>query len=335
MEKSYYDILGVKKDASKDDIRRAFKKLSVKYHPDKHINDSEEDKKKAEEKFKEINEAYEVLSDDKKRQEYDNPIPEGFGFDPFGGFADFFGRGQRQRFVKPGQDIGVSINLDIKDFYNSGIKEIKYKKNIRCGHCNGEGGDTKICSHCHGNGTIEHRQQQGNMTYIQTVPCHHCNGTGKIVLNKCSNCNGTGFTKEDKTFKLNISDLNPTMPSGDYVIDNYGGHESSDPQGPSGKLIGHININFGNYKVDKQNNVFEQVEIPYYDMLLGVDKDITLPNSKKIKVTIPKESRDGSVVKSSKNGINGGDYYLCVKAKFPFLEKNDKELLKKIKKNHS
>ena len=335
MEKSYYDILGVKKDASKDDIRRAFKKLSVKYHPDKHINDSEEDKKKAEEKFKEINEAYEVLSDDKKRQEYDNPIPEGFGFDPFGGFADLFGRGQRQRFVKPGQDIGVSINLDIKDFYNGGIKEIKYKKNIRCGHCNGEGGDTKICPHCHGNGTIEHRQQQGNMTYIQTVPCHHCNGTGKIVLSKCSNCNGTGFTKEDKTFKLNISDLNPTMPSGDYVIDNYGGHESSDPQGPSGKLIGHIHINFGNYKVDKQNNVFEQVEIPYYDMLLGLDKDITLPNSKKIKVTIPKESRDGSVVKSSKNGINGGDYYLCVKAKFPSLEKNDKELLKKIKKNHS
>ena len=84
MEKNYYDILGVKKDASKDDIRRAFKKLSLKYHPDKHINDSEEDKKKAEEKFKEINEAYETLSDDKKRQEYDNPISEGFGFDPFG-----------------------------------------------------------------------------------------------------------------------------------------------------------------------------------------------------------------------------------------------------------
>ena len=93
MEKNYYDILGVKKDASKDDIRRTFKKLSVKYHPDKHINDSEEDKKKAEEKFKEINEAYETLSDDNKRQQYDNPIPEGFGefedFDPFI-FGNFF-----------------------------------------------------------------------------------------------------------------------------------------------------------------------------------------------------------------------------------------------------
>ena len=337
MEKSYYDILGVNKDASKDDIRRAFKKLSVKYHPDKHINDSEEDKKKAEDKFKEINEAYEVLSDDKKRQEYDNPAPEGFGFDPFG-FGDLFGMhrgGGRQNFVRPGQDIRVTINLNMEDFYNGGIKEVHYKKNIRCGHCNGDGGDTKICSHCHGNGVIEHRQVQGNMTFVNQVQCNHCNGTGKIVTNTCSKCNGTGFTKEDKIFRLNIDDLKASMPSGDYILDNYGGHESKQDGGPNGKLLGRININTANYKVDAQNNVFEQVEIPYYDMLLGVDKDITLPNNKKIKVTIPEESKDGSVVKSSKNGIKGGDYYLCVKAKFPSLEKNDKDLLKKIKKNHS
>lgn len=334
MEKNYYDILGVNKDASTADIRKAFKKLSVKYHPDKHINDSDEDKKKAEEKFKEINEAYETLSDEKKRQEYDNPIPEGFGFDPFGGFADFFGRGQRQRFVKPGQDIGVTINLDIKDFYNGGIKEIKYKKNIRCGYCGGEGGDTKICPHCHGNGTIEHRQQQGNMTYIQTVPCHHCNGTGKIVLNKCSKCNGTGFTKEDKIFNLNISDLNPTMPSGDYILANGMGHESSDPQGPSGKLIGHIHINLGNYKV-QNGNVFEQVEIPYYDILLGTDKEITLPNGKNIIVKIPANSNNEDVIRSKGNGLNGNDYYLCIKATFPKTRKDDDKQLKKIKKNHS
>ena len=336
MEKSYYDILGVKKDASKDDIRRAFKKLSVKYHPDKHINDSEEDKKKAEEKFKEINEAYETLSDDKKRQEYDNPISEGFGFDPFG-FGDLFGRRQASRNfdARPGQDIRVTINLNIEDFYKGGIKEISYKKNIRCGHCNGEGGDTKICPHCHGNGVIEHRQVQGNMTFVNQVQCNYCNGTGKIVTNACSKCNGTGFTKEDKVFRLNIDDLKASMQSGDYVLDNHGGHESKHSSGRNGQLLGRIIINTANYKVDTQNNVFEQVEIPYYDMLLGVDKDVTLPNGKKITVTIPKESRDNNVIKSPKNGINGGDYYLCVKAKFPSLEKNDKELLKKIKKNHS
>ena len=336
MEKNYYDILGVKKDASKDDIRRAFKKLSVKYHPDKHINDSEEDKKKAEEKFKEINEAYETLSDDKKRQEYDNPIPEGFSFDPFG-FGDFFGRRQSYNNfeARPGQNITINIKLNIEDFYKGGIKEIHYKKNIRCGHCNGEGGDTKICPHCHGNGVIEHRQVHGNMTYVNQEQCNYCNGTGKIITNACPKCNGTGFTTEDKVFRLNIDDISPAMQPGDYVLDNYGGHESKYSNGRNGKLLGRIIINTGNYKVDKSNNVFEQVEIPYYDMLLGVDKDIILPNGKKITVSIPKESQDGSIVKSPKNGINGGDYYLCIKAKFPSLEKNDKELLKKIQKNHN
>ena len=132
MTKSYYDILGVSKDATTDQIRKAFKKLSVKYHPDKHINDSEEEKKIAEEKFKEINEAYEVLSDDKKRKEYDNPIPDiGAGFSPFGfdDFSSFFHGNQKQRFVMAGQDISVPVNLTIEDFYRGGTKDIKYKKN--------------------------------------------------------------------------------------------------------------------------------------------------------------------------------------------------------------
>ena len=144
-----------------------------------------------------------------------------------------------------------------------------------------------------------------------------------------------GFTKEDKVFKLNIDNLNASMQSGDYVLDNQGGHESKYSNGRDGQLIGRIIINTGNYKVDQSNNVFEQVEIPYYDMLLGTDKDVILPNGKKITVKIPSESKDGNVVKSTKNGINGGDYYLCIKAKFPSLNKNDKELLKKIKNNHS
>ena len=114
-----------------------------------------------------------------------------------------------------------------------------------------------------------------------------------------------------------------------------GGHESKYSGGRDGQLIGRLIINRGNYKVDQSNNVFEQVEIPYYDMLLGTDKDIILPNGKRITVKIPPESKDGNVVKSPKNGINGGDYYLCIKAKFPPLDKNDKELLTKIKKNHS
>ena len=135
--------------------------------------------------------------------------------------------------------------------------------------------------------------------------------------------------------RLNIDDIKASTETGDYVLDLSGGHESKYSGGRDGQLIGRLIINRGNYKVDQSNNVFEQVEIPYYDMLLGTDKDVILPNGKKITVKIPPESKDGNVVKSPKNGINGGDYYLCIKAKFPPLDKNDKELLKKIKNNHS
>jgi molecular chaperone DnaJ len=172
------------------------------------------------------------------------------------------------------------------------------------------------------------------MTYIQTVPCYHCNGTGKIVLNKCSKCNGSGFTKEDRVFNLNLNDLNPTMPSGDYILSHGMGHESSDPQGPDGNLIGHVNINLGNYKV-QNGNVFEQVEIPYYDILLGTDKEIMLPNGKEITVKIPSNSNNEDVIRSKGNGLNGKDYYLCIKATFPKTRKDDDKQLKKIKKNHS
>ena len=340
MEKNYYDILGVKKDATTDEIRRAFKKLSVKYHPDKHINSSESEKHEAEEKFKEINEAYETLSDEQKRQEYDNPMSNFSGFGGFGDFIDpfsFFGRNQHnnQRFVRPGQDISIGVNLNIADFYKGGSKTFKYKKNIRCGHCNGEGGETRVCTTCHGTGTVEHRQQQGNMISISTSPCHTCNGTGKIVTNKCGHCNGSGFKQDEKEFILNIDDLSPSMNSGNYVIDNYGGHESKDAGGPDGKLIGRIKIDLDKYKVDSVNNVFEEVEVPYYDMILGTDVELTLPNDKKIKITIPEESRDKQLVKSKGNGINGGDFYLCIKSKIPHMKKNDKELLKKIRKNHN
>ena len=175
--------------------------------------------------------------------------------------------------------------------------------------------------------------REGNIQYIQSSPCHHCGRTGRVVLNKCNKCNGTGFTREDRVFHLNIDDINSGIANGSYIIDNYAGHESNDSNGPNGKLIGRFNIDLGNYKV-QDDNVFEQVEIPYYDILLGTDKEVTLPNGKKITINIPENTKNEAVFKSKGNGINGKDYYLCVKATFPRLNKNDKDLLKKIKKNH-
>lgn len=342
MEKNYYDILGVSKDATQEEIKRAFKKASIKWHPDKHVNDSEEDRQKAEEKFKEINEAYEVLGDENKRREYDNPNPAGFsgfdGFDPFGGFNPFGGFGgfsaHNQKMSRPGQDIAIKVTLNIEDFYKGGTKEYKYKRNIRCGHCNGEGGETRTCQHCHGNGVIQHREQRGNMMTIQNIQCPHCQGQGKIVINKCSKCNGTGFTQEYATYKLDISNINPELEEGNYVLDMTGGHESRDHDGPCGKLIGRLTTDLKQYKVIN-NDVYERVDIPYYDVLLGVDKKIKLPNDKTITVKIPENSKDDAMVKSSGNGLNGGNYFLCINTTYPKMSKDDEKLLKKIKKNHS
>lgn len=333
MEKNYYDILGVSKDASQEEIKKAFKKLSIKWHPDKHVNDSPEDQKKAEDKFKEINEAYDTLGDEQKRRDYDNPNPFGDLGSMFGGFGDFFGHSARHQWVEPGKDARITINLGIADFYKGGTKEYRYKKGIRCGHCNGEGGEIYTCPHCHGTGTIQHRTQRGNMLSIQTVPCQHCHGQGKIKKSICDKCSGSGYIYEDRTFSLDLLTILPNTPNGDYVLMEGGGFESKTPGGPDGNLIGRIIIDFGDYIV-KDKNVFERVEIPYYDMLIGTKKEITLPNDKTIKIEIPDNSQPDDMVRSKGNGLNGGDYYLCIKPTFPKLKKNDKDHLNKIRNNH-
>lgn len=334
MEKNYYDILGVSKDASQEDIKKAFKKLSIKWHPDKHVNDSVEDQKKAEDKFKEINEAYETLGDEEKRRNYDNPNPFGDLGSMFGGFGDFFGsRGARQRYSEPGRDIRISIDLSLSDFYNKGTKTYKYKKGIRCGHCNGEGGETYVCPHCQGTGMIQHRTVRGNSTMIQTMPCNHCGGLGKIVKNKCDKCSGSGYVFEEVTYTLDLSMIDPNIEYGDYVIHQGGGYESKTPGGPDGNLIGRIKVNLGGFVVNN-GNVFSKVDIPYYDMLIGNEIEVELPTSEKVKIKIPENSQPDDMVKYKGGGLNGKDFYACIKPTFPKLKKNDKDHLNKIRNNH-
>lgn len=333
MEKNYYDILGVSKDASQEDIKKAYKKLSIKWHPDKHINDSEEDQKKAEEKFKEINEAYDTLGDEQKRRDYDNPNPFGDLGSMFGGWSDFFNMHTPRQRMEPGKDARISINLTLADFYKDSIKKYKYKKGIRCGYCNGEGGETQICTYCHGTGTIQHKTVRGNHTMIQTQVCQHCHGQGKIVKTICDKCSGSGYTYEDKIFTLDLTTIHPNLPYGDYVLQEGGGFESKQQGGPNGNLIGRINIDLKGYAVDNKN-VFQKVELPYYDMLIGVDKEIILPNDEKIIVNVPENSQPDDMVKYKGGGLNGGDYFLCIKPTFPKLKKNDKDHLNKVRNNH-
>ena len=214
-KKDYYEILGVDKNVSDEDLKRSYKKLALKYHPDRNPNNKE-----AEAKFKEINEAYSVLSDSQKRHQYDtfgtvdnmgdmdmNPddifakfmkMHHGFGF----GFDD-----EPQERIFKGRDKILKINVTLKEVYNNVTKDITYTVNRKCPKCNGSGsktGKVEECPHCHGTGQIHNRQQFGNFMTDNITSCPYCGGVGKVVKDKCSHCDGTGVieTKETLTVKV-------------------------------------------------------------------------------------------------------------------------------------
>jgi molecular chaperone DnaJ len=228
-KRDYYEILGVSKNASTDEIKKAYRKKAIQYHPDKLPGNKE-----AEEKFKEAAEAYEVLSDDNKRQRYNQFGHAGVGgasgsggfgggmsmddiFSQFGdifgghfgGFGNFGGGfGSSGRRVRRGSDLRVKVKLNLKEIASGVEKKIKVKKYVACKHCSGTGADnsdgTKTCPTCKGSGTVTHVSNTifGQMQSASVCPT--CNGDGKIITQKCSHCNGEGVAYEEETITLNI-----------------------------------------------------------------------------------------------------------------------------------
>src|SRR5574344_1304040 len=181
MAKNLYEILGVSKDCNEKDLKAAYRKLSKKYHPDMQKGKSPSEVKEAEEKFKDVNHAYEVLSDPQKKQNYDtygdengnqNPFG-GSGFDPFSGFSGFGSSRQQRNQVQPGRDIQMKIPVTIEDIFNGVKKVVKYKRDVRCPSCHGAGGTgQKTCPRCHGAGKIIHQSLIGRGTFsIQEEIC--------------------------------------------------------------------------------------------------------------------------------------------------------------------
>lgn len=205
--KDYYKILGVSEDVTDEELKKAYRRLSMKYHPDKQGGKSDKEKKEAEEKFKEIAEAYSVLSDPQKKQEWQMG-GQSFNFsegDPFDIFSNFFYRTPQQ---PKGQSLRIAITISIKEALFGTKKTIKYRRKIICPNCSGKGtsknSKIEICNTCHGRGQIY--KQVG--PWQQIIDCPNCLGKGKIIKNPCPKCHGEGLIEAEESIEINIPKLN-------------------------------------------------------------------------------------------------------------------------------
>lgn len=322
--KNYYDILGVSSDVPEKDIKRAFKKLSLQYHPDKQANKSDIEKAEAEEKFKEINEAYQVLSDPTKRRNYDMTGDPDFGgsmhsggFDPFNPF-DIFSRMQsgnhggfrREEPVIPGRDIRMTIPLTIEEIYSGCTKTLRFDRNVRCASCHGEGGTgKKTCKHCNGTGMEVHIERTPYGIVQQQTTCKHCHGTGMVVEKTCKTCSGSGFTTMKDTVEL---DIPAGIPNGNGLRVKDKGSESKSRKGATGDFIAIVVHNYDSERyVVEGNDIIEIVNLPYYDLLLGTDYVHTFPDGHTKTIHIAPCTQYGKTIRLYKEGINNdGDYFL-------------------------
>lgn len=353
-KKDYYEILGVDKNVTDDELKKVWKKLAVKYHPDKYADKSEEERKEAEEKFKEIAEAYDVLSDKEKRRKYDmgdmNMEFGGFGdmayddiirnfmrmndFDPF--LNTRFG-GRNYQKVKKGSDINLKMTITLDDIYNQREKEIKCTGCQVCSHCNGTGfgenGRIDVCPRCNGTGSITNVKRNGYTVFQQITQCPDCNGTGIKVVNPCSHCHGTGLEKTKLTKKIKI-------PAGCFDFATYQLPNQGNPSERKDGINGDLNIVFvidknSPYLLDPNNvyNIITELEVPVLDCIVGEKESIKCIDGKTRVFSIEKGTTNGKTYRLKGCGMpdgNGGygDMIVYIKQKMPTKISNDE--LKKI-----
>ena len=338
--KDYYDILGVSRDASQDDIKKAYKKIMLKYHPDRMGNKSDKEKKEAEEIVKSANEAYETLSDPQKKQEYDNP-GFGSGFDPW---AEFFGHPKEPSWHTEdyrdlrGKNCEGKLNIDISDLYFRGIKSVAYLKDFRCNVCNGEGGTgVKVCPHCNGSGRITESKRQGNMFFQSSHPCPYCNGKGKIVEHKCAACSGTGFIGRLVNEEIDLSriPLKYLLQDGIRIVVGPLGSESKSVNGTNGELYITVQHTYDHnkYHIDNYGNVEGKEDIDWKDAILGGKIEVNLPGNQKMRINLPECSEVGKKLRIKGKGIDGHDYTMVINPVFPkTLDKETKKAIEHLKK---
>ena len=341
--KNPYEVLGIdKNNFDEKELKKNYKKLCIKYHPDKFATKSEEEQKEAEEKFKEVNEAYQVLSDPDKKRQYDqfgdvNAQTAHQQEHPFGQMWERMRRAQQQAREREmaGSDIRMRIPLSLKELYTGTKKKLRFKRHVRCSKCHGAGGSgQEPCPHCQGTGIFVESYRNGHTIYQSQTVCPHCQGTGIFTKYKCEKCNGTGFETEYNIVEVEFP---AGLQDGETIVIHNEGSESSKDQYPNGNFICIIEQDYDTEKyVLNGLDVYEPVSVPYYKALLGEEIDIDHPLHGKMKVKLEECSQpdDQIVIKDSglpREGYRTGKYVVVVKYDIPSkLSEKEKETLKKL-----
>ncbi len=357
-KRDYYEILGVEKTAGKEELKKAYRKLAMQFHPDRNPDD-----KAAEEKFKEAAEAYDILSSDDKRAKYDRFGHDGLrgggygsqGFtdindifshfsDIFGGgsiFDDFFGgtsqrRSRRRGTGIPGSDLRVNLKLTLEEINTGVTKKIKIKKQVRCHDCNGSGAEagtsTKSCPVCHGTGEVKSVSRSVFGQFVNITACNNCSGEGNVIDSPCKSCSGDGRHHAEETVKINVP---PGVHEGSYMTLRGEGNAGK-RGGQAGDIIAVFEEAPHKYFKREDDNLIFDLIISYPDAVLGGEVEVpTLVG--KARIRIDQGTSHGKLLKMRDKGIKhlnqsgSGDQIVRINVDIPKkLNAKEKELLKQL-----
>lgn len=364
-KRDYYEVLGIDKNASEDEIKKAYRKLAIKYHPDRNP-----DSKEAEEKFKEAAEAYDVLHDPQKRQQYDQfgfnaPGAGGFGgfgetggfsmddifsmfgdvfggHGGFGGFSGFGGEGSRQRPQYRGSDLRLKVKLSLQEIATGVTKKFKVKKDVTCTHCHGSGAEngskSETCPTCHGSGVVV-KTVRTMLGMMQTqTECPTCHGEGTVIKDKCHQCHGTGVVKGEEIVEIKI----PAGVAEGMVVNVPG-------KGNAGQRNG-INGNIQVYIEEEENDTFirDGQDIVYNLLLdfptaaLGGDVEIPTLEGTRVRIKIDAGTQPGKTLRLRGKGLPAvqgygsgkGDLVVHISVFVPkTLNREEKNMLESLRNN--
>lgn len=364
-KRDYYEVLGIDKNASEDEIKKAYRKLAIKYHPDRNP-----DSKEAEEKFKEAAEAYDVLHDPQKRQQYDQfgfnaPGAGGFGgfgetggfsmddifsmfgdvfggHGGFGGFSGFGGEGSRQRPQYRGSDLRLKVKLSLQEIATGVTKKFKVKKDVTCTHCHGSGAEngsqSETCPTCHGSGVVV-KTVRTMLGMMQTqTECPTCHGEGSVIKDKCHQCHGTGVVKGEEIVEIKI----PAGVAEGMVVNVPGKGNAGQRNGISGNIQVYIEEEENDTFIRDGQDIVYNLLLDFPTAALGGDVEIPTLEGTRVRIKIDAGTQPGKTLRLRGKGLPAvqgygsgkGDLVVHISVFVPkTLNREEKNMLESLRNN--